>query len=164
MKVEGPFGAAFFRPQAGKRVILVAGGTGFAPIYAIAGAALAGDSGREIVVLAAARTLDGLYMIKALAALNHHSNVTVMIVVRDAPEGVDFIRRGDPIAQLPVLEASDVIYAAGSPAMVRGIAAKADVAGAVVYCDPFEQSGTGARTRTGFVDRMVSSVRRMVAG
>ena len=38
--VEGPFGSAFFRPGEGRRLILVASGTGFAPIWAIAKASL----------------------------------------------------------------------------------------------------------------------------
>eukprot|EP01036_Dinobryon_divergens_P056468 gene56468-75401_t len=40
LRVEGPFGAAHFRPGGSGRLVLVAGGTGFAPILSILAAAL----------------------------------------------------------------------------------------------------------------------------
>src|SRR5262245_50528322 len=49
VKLKGPFGAAYLRPGLPNRLVLVAGGTGFAPIWAIADAAMREHYERELV-------------------------------------------------------------------------------------------------------------------
>src|SRR5262249_59389781 len=50
VKIQGPFGLAFLRPASLNRLVLVASGTGFAPIWSIAVAAIRGHQRRHIVM------------------------------------------------------------------------------------------------------------------
>jgi len=77
VKVNGPFGTAFLRPYRSKRLVLVASGTGFAPIWAVAEAAIREQPRREIVLLVGGKTLESLYMIKALCRLALFPNVVI---------------------------------------------------------------------------------------
>jgi 3-phenylpropionate/trans-cinnamate dioxygenase ferredoxin reductase subunit len=55
VKVIGPLGSAYFQPQHPGRTVLVASGTGFAPMWSVAVAAIFEQPRRELVFLAAAR-------------------------------------------------------------------------------------------------------------
>ena len=55
--IDGPRGHAFLRPGASNRLVLVGSGTGFAPIWAVAAAALQENAERKIVLIAASRKL-----------------------------------------------------------------------------------------------------------
>jgi hypothetical protein len=67
--IEGPFGSAFFREGKSARLILASSGTGFAPIWSIACAALRENPYRQIFVIAGVRTDDPIYMSAALERL-----------------------------------------------------------------------------------------------
>ncbi len=75
VKVQGPFGSAFLRPASVNRLVLVASGTGFAPIWSIAVAAIQEHQRRHVVMVVGARTIDSLYMINALCVLARYPNV-----------------------------------------------------------------------------------------
>ncbi len=62
MRIEGPFGSFYLREDSEKPLILVAGGTGFAPIKAIVEHMLHIGNQREIHLYWGARTLKDLYM------------------------------------------------------------------------------------------------------
>jgi 3-phenylpropionate/trans-cinnamate dioxygenase ferredoxin reductase subunit len=141
LRVEGPFGAAFYRKASGRRLVLVAGGTGFAPIFSIAMAALADDPEREIALVVGARTIYSLYMAPALVMLQRHPGVVVTVTANELPAHSFIIQRGGPADHIPPLLPDDVVYAAGAPAMIRRIAELADEVGADFHSDPFEQSG-----------------------
>jgi hypothetical protein len=58
-----------------------------------------------------------------------------------APEHRDIVRRGDLVDHVPMLRATDLVYACGSPSMVARLAKLAIEAGADFHADPFEASG-----------------------
>jgi NAD(P)H-flavin reductase/ferredoxin len=145
LRVEGPFGTAFYRTSGVHRLVLVAGGTGFAPILSIAMAALAEDPKREIVVVAGARTIASLYMAPGLVQLQRFPNVRIVVTAGEVPAGIGIVRRGGPADHMPQLLRTDIVYAAGAPAMIERIAEKADLVGADFYSDPFEPAAPNVR-------------------
>src|SRR5579864_3814527 len=140
LRVQGPFGQAFLRPGGTGRLILAGSGTGFAPVWAIAVMALRENRQRPIVMIAGARRLKALYMTPALALLARQPNVTVIPTIDEGPSPTPAVRIGRIEAQLPALDASDIIYACGSPRMVDAVAARVENAGATFYADPFESA------------------------
>jgi CDP-4-dehydro-6-deoxyglucose reductase, E3 len=138
LRMQGPYGRAFLRPGGKGRLILAGSGTGFAPIWALACTALRENRDRPIVVIAGARKLSALYMTPALALLARLPNVTVIPVIEEAPSPFPSLKIGRIEAHLPPLDASDIVYACGSPRMVDALAGFVEEAGATFYADPFE--------------------------
>lgn len=137
VKMIGPYGAAYFQPGRTDRLVLIAGGTGFAPIWSIADAAIRENYHRELVLIVGVRSLESLYMIPALYRLAECPNVKVVPVVETFSGGNPAISVGRPTDYLPALRPDDVIYAAGVPPMVAAVEAAAEAAGAVCHSDPF---------------------------
>jgi NAD(P)H-flavin reductase/ferredoxin len=137
VKLMGPFGSAFFREGHAGRVVLVASGTGFAPMWSIAVAAILERPQRELVFVAAARSIRSLYMHAALCRLALFPNVTIIPLVSEPQNVSRAIRSGRPTDHLPNLSPDDVVYAAGAPAMTESVARMAKAAGARCYTDPF---------------------------
>ena len=54
LKITGPFGSAYFRDHLTNRLVLIAMGTGFAPIWSIANAAIAENPYRHMVMVVGA--------------------------------------------------------------------------------------------------------------
>jgi 3-phenylpropionate/trans-cinnamate dioxygenase ferredoxin reductase subunit len=148
VKLTGPLGMAFFRRQQAGRVVLVAGGTGFAPMWSVAIAALAERRDREIVFVVGSRTLKSLYMIRALCKLAHFRGVSIVPVVAEPQAMSGAIRIGHPTDYLPALSASDAVYTAGAPAMVTVVARAAGTVGARCYTDPFEAQSSEPEQRS----------------
>jgi 3-phenylpropionate/trans-cinnamate dioxygenase ferredoxin reductase subunit len=138
VKLEGPFGSAYLRSLPGRRFVLVASGTGFAPIWSIAEAAIKSDPRREMVLIVAARNLHNLYMAPALCRLALFPRVTIIPVVSEHQDVTAAVRHGMPTDYIPALTQDDVVFAAGAPEMVRAAARIAAAADAKCYCDPFE--------------------------
>ena len=141
LTIHGPFGHAFLRPRQSNRLVLVAGGTGFAPMWAIGDAALREHPWRQIIFVASARHIEQLYMLPALDLARRFPNVTVIATTDVAQTENPSIRLGRPHEQLPKLRPGDTVYAAGAPAMVEAVAAAALKAQAHFYADPFEPAG-----------------------
>ena len=144
VKLTGPLGAAFFRPDHPGRTVLVASGTGFAPIWATALAAILERRDRDMILVVGARRLRSLYMLRALCKLAQFPNVTIVPVVSEAQKFSSAVRIGRPTDYVPALSSSDVIYAAGAPGMVQGVARMARGAGAKCYMDPFAPQASRA--------------------
>jgi 3-phenylpropionate/trans-cinnamate dioxygenase ferredoxin reductase subunit len=140
VKVTGPFGSAFLRPAHRGSIVLVASGTGFAPMWSIAVAAIMERPQREMIFVVAARKLHSLYMHAALCRLALFPNVTIIPVVGEPQRVSHAIRLGLPTDHLPNLSANDVVYTAGAPAMTESVARLARAAGARCYADPFVSS------------------------
>jgi 3-phenylpropionate/trans-cinnamate dioxygenase ferredoxin reductase subunit len=138
VKLEGPFGSAYLRPFHSQRLVLVASGSGFAPIWSIAEAAIKMEPRREIVLIVSARRIASLYMIPALCRLALFPNVTIIPVASESQDVTAVVRDGMPTDHLPALTPHDIIFAAGAPEMVRAVARISVAAGAQCYCDPFE--------------------------
>ncbi|HEV7259643.1 MAG TPA: 2Fe-2S iron-sulfur cluster-binding protein [Bosea sp. (in: a-proteobacteria)] len=147
VSIHGPFGSAFHRPGEG-RIVLVAAGTGWAPIWAIARASRYREPRREMVVVAGARDPRNLYMRDALAWL---AGTGVGHVVATASGQVaEGVRAGRPTDHLPGLRDSDVVHVAGSPEMVAAVEQLCREAGATCHADAFVASPT----RQSFKDKV----------
>jgi NAD(P)H-flavin reductase/ferredoxin len=140
VKLTGPFGSSYLRPGNTNRLILVANSTGFAPIWSIADAAMNENPNREMVMIVGARTIDSLYMVRALCWLAACPNVWVVPVVDRPQMASDAIRIGKPIDYIPELRPDDIIYGCGGPAMVDAVARMAAGVGAKCYTDAFVSS------------------------
>lgn len=152
VKLIGPFGTAYFRPDHPGRLVLVASGTGFAPMWSVAIAGITERRDREMVVVVGARTIKSLYMIRALCKLAKYPRVTIIPVVSESQNLSHAIRTGRPTEHLPNLSPSDVIYTAGAPAMVEHVAHMAGAVGARCYADPFA-SESGKSEQRGLLAR-----------
>jgi 3-phenylpropionate/trans-cinnamate dioxygenase ferredoxin reductase subunit len=137
VKLTGPFGSAFLRPGHAGSIVLVASGTGFAPMWSIAVAAITERPQRELIFVVAARKLQSLYMHGALCRLARFPNVTIIPTVSEPQSVSAAVRVGRPTEHLPNLSANDVVYTAGAPAMTESVARIARAAGARCYADPF---------------------------
>jgi 3-phenylpropionate/trans-cinnamate dioxygenase ferredoxin reductase subunit len=141
VKMTGPFGAAYFRPNDSRRLVLISSGTGFAPIWAIAEAAIREKPKRELVLIAGARDLDSIYMISALCRLALFPGVTIVPTTLRRQSITPAVRHGPPTNYLPILSKSDVVYAAGTPALVQAVVQIAQACGAPYFADPFLPAG-----------------------
>jgi NAD(P)H-flavin reductase len=146
VKLIGPFGSANFRPGRPHRLVLVAGGTGFAPLWSIAVAAMNERPERELVLVVGARRLESLYMIPALSRLARYPNVSIIPVTSEPQTVSTVVRQGRQTDHLPALSPHDLVYAAGAPAMVESVARVAREAGARCYADPFEPMSDGVQS------------------
>jgi 3-phenylpropionate/trans-cinnamate dioxygenase ferredoxin reductase subunit len=140
VKLRGPFGSAFFRTNHSGRIVLVASGTGFAPMWSIAVAAIMEQPRRELVLVVAARRLHSFYMHAALCRLALFPNVKIIPIVSEPQNVTSAIRNGRPTDYLPALLPDDVVYTSGAPAVTDGVARLAKAAGAACYTDPFVSS------------------------
>jgi 3-phenylpropionate/trans-cinnamate dioxygenase ferredoxin reductase subunit len=137
VKLTGPYGSAYFRPNLDSRMILVATSTGFAPIWSIAVAALRESPERLMMIIAGGRTIESLYMGPALVQLARFPNVVVVPVCSTPQTLTSAVNLGRPTDYLPRLLPTDVLYACGAPGMIDSIKSIAARIGAVCYADPF---------------------------
>ena len=121
VKIQGPFGTAFLRPASPKRLVLVASGTGFAPIWSIAVAAIQEQPHRHVVMVVGARTIESLYMIDALCTLARYPNVTIVPVVETPQNVTTVILTGSVADHIPELSAEDTVHACGPPRLVEAV-------------------------------------------
>ncbi|WP_181704878.1 2Fe-2S iron-sulfur cluster-binding protein [Chthonobacter rhizosphaerae] len=152
VRIRGPFGNAFLRRQP-ENLVLASTGTGFAPVWAIAVAALKGQPGRRVCVIAGARTSSQLYMGEAAAWLR--ANGALVVLTAGDGDG-RLVRRERPAALLSFVRSNDVVYAAGSPSHVdlaRSIALAQD---AMFYADPFY----AAEKTLSLTRRLLAPIRR----
>jgi len=137
VRLSGPHGSAFFRPKHQGGTLLVSGGTGFAPMWAIATAAITEAPERELIFVVAARDLASFYMHRALCRLALFPNVTIVPVVTEPQAMSRAFRGGLPTEHLPNLSPNDIVYTAGAPGLTDHVARVAKAAGARCYTDPF---------------------------
>ena len=142
--IDGPFGHAFLRPQQSNRLILVGTGTGFAPVWAICDAALKENPARDIVVVTGARTIASLYMWRALGLASRFRNVTVIATLEQGFASHPQLKPGRLLDHIPAMTRDDIVYAAGSPAMVEAMGRLSQQAQALFYRDPFEAAANGS--------------------
>lgn len=137
VRIRGPFGSSFFRPNRPGRMVLVGAGTGFAPVWAIARAALDEDPLREILLVAGARSLGHFYMAPALEQLAQSPNVAIRAFVRHADAGTPESLVGSAVDRLPPLWSDDTIFACGSPDTVDEVRTHCAMAGIACHTDSF---------------------------
>lgn len=120
--IEGPFGSAYLREQHAGPILCIAGGSGLAPIKAIAEAAIAAGMQQPLHVYFGARSERDLYLVAHFQALaRQHPHMSFTPVLSEAPAQTRW-RRGlvtDAVAQdLQDLDGWKA-YVAGPPAMVE---------------------------------------------
>lgn len=135
--VEGPFGIACLQPDRSNRLVLVSGGTGFAPIWAIAQAALDDNPDRDITMVIGARQTQDLYMAKAVKRLAAAPNISLKVTVDEGPVKYGSIKIGRPTEFLIELSAEDTVHVAGPPPLVAAVEALGREAGCDVFADAF---------------------------
>jgi len=137
LRMEGPFGSFFLREDSERPIILLASGTGFAPIKAIAEHIFhkrlnvdePGKPARRVVLYWGARTRKDLYLdaLPALWAREQPNFAYVPVLSEALPDDAWTGRTGfvhqAVMADIPDLSAHQV-YACGAPVMVE--AARAD--------------------------------------
>ena len=153
VRLTGPYGSAFFREGHPGRIVLVASGTGFAPMWSVAVAAIMERPQRELVFIVAARNIRALYMHAALCRLALFPNITIIPLVSEAQSVSHAVRKGRPTEHLPQLSSDDVVYTAGAPAMTDSVAQMAKAAGARCYTDPFV-ANAGLSGQAGLMTRL----------
>jgi len=129
LRIEGPFGQFVYHENASP-VLMIAGGTGFAPLKAMLRQELerAADGTREIHFYWGARTATDLYEESQLLAwVGQHPRLKFTAVLSDEGAADASHRRVGwvheaVLADYPTLETFD-IYAAGPPAMIEAIRA-----------------------------------------
>jgi CDP-4-dehydro-6-deoxyglucose reductase len=133
LRFEGPFGSFFLREESSKPVILLGGGTGFAPIKSIVEQALAKGSTRPMHIYWGAKARVDLYMHElpqqwaAEHAHLHYAPVLSEPAADDAWDGRTGFVHQAVLADFPDLSGFQV-YACGSPLMID--AARKDFAAA----------------------------------
>lgn len=140
LRIEGPLGSFFLREESKKPAVLLAGGTGFAPIKALVEHAIHNHMTRPMHVYWGARDRTGLYLPDLGGAwAGAHAHITYVPVLSDAtPEDAWAARTG--LVHRAVLEdhpdlSGFQVYACGAPAMID--AARADFTAAGLPSDEF---------------------------
>jgi len=122
IRMEGPFGTFFLREESEKPIVLLASGTGFAPIKAMIGHATAAGMKRPMTLYWGCRVRADLYMDELAAQWHGAGRLTYVPVLSDAtPEDrwsgrTGFVHRA-VMEDLPDLSGYQV-YACGAPVMV----------------------------------------------
>ena len=124
LRLSGPLGAAYLRRHHEGPMLMVAGGTGLAPVLSIVRGALAAGMTNPVHLYFGVRTVDDLYCIDRLTALAAaHPQIHVHQVIANGPVHGD-LRSGlvtDAIAaDWPDL-AGVRAYLCGAPAMVDAV-------------------------------------------
>ncbi len=126
MRIEAPFGSFYLREDSNKPIIMVAGGTGFAPIKAIIEYMIHNNIQRKVSLYWGARARQDLYMLElAESWASAHTNIEFIPVLSDAlPEDL-WQGRGGLVHQAVLNDFSQSsltdyeVYCCGSPAMVE---------------------------------------------
>jgi NAD(P)H-flavin reductase/ferredoxin len=134
VSVRGPFGQAFLRDGTGP-IVLVSGGTGWAPIWSLAAFARRTQRHRDMIVIAGARDPASVYMHKSLEWLTDDGVRNVTATTEIGASGS--LLPGLPTHYLPSLGLEDTVYVAGPPGLVDSVRTKARLARARCYADPF---------------------------
>ncbi len=123
LRLKGPLGSFFIREDSDKPMILVAGGTGFAPIKSMLEHAFATHMDREMVLYWGVRALKDLYMAELpLQWQREHPHFT-FIPVLSSPEATDqWQGRTGYVHEAVLADFADLsgyeVYACGAPVMV----------------------------------------------
>jgi CDP-4-dehydro-6-deoxyglucose reductase len=155
LRFEGPHGSFFLREDSDKPVVLVAGGTGFAPIKGIVEHALHTHIARPMTLYWGGRRPQDLYL-DALAQgwAREHAHFSYVPVISDALPEDDWQGRSGLVhravmADLPDLSGRQV-YACGAPAMIdaarQDFVARCGLPAEEFFADAFTYAADGQKT------------------
>ena len=136
LRFQGPYGGFFLREESTKPMILLAGGTGFAPIKALVEHAIHNHIARPMEIYWGARNKAGLYLPDLPAGwASTHSHIRYVPVLSDEVwAGRTGLAHKAVLEDHPDLYAHQV-YACGAPAMID--AARADFTAAGLPAEEF---------------------------
>jgi len=131
LRFQGPYGSFFLREESAKPMILLAGGTGFAPIKALVEHAIHKNVTRPMEIYWGARTRAGLYLPDLPADwAAAHRHIRYVPVLSDATPRDAWRGRGGLVHRAVLEDHQDLaqhqVYACGAPAMID--AARAEFA------------------------------------
>jgi CDP-4-dehydro-6-deoxyglucose reductase len=124
LRVEGPFGSFFLREDSDKPMVLLASGTGFAPIKAIIEHLVHTKSQRKAVLYWGCRSRADLYMHEwAEAAVKEHGHLRYVPVLSEARPEDGWTGRTGLVHQAVMQDLPNLmeyqVYACGVPIMVE---------------------------------------------
>jgi CDP-4-dehydro-6-deoxyglucose reductase, E3 len=127
LRFEGPLGTFYLRDESAKPIVMVASGTGFAPIKSMCGVALEKGMKRPITLYWGCRTRRDLYQLQVPESWQHPDFRFIPVLSDPTPEcgwsgRTGFVHRA-VMEDFPDLSGHQV-YACGAPVMVD--AARAD--------------------------------------
>ncbi len=123
LRIEGPLGNFFLREDSDKPIILVAGGTGFAPIKAVIEHAFHHGTDRQMVLYWGVRSRADLYLPDLPAEWQRrHPNFSFIPVLSDALPDDRWPGRTGFVHKAVMTDFGDLsgyqVYACGGPAMI----------------------------------------------
>ena len=140
LRFEGPLGTFRLREESTKPMVMVAGGTGFAPIKALVEHAIHNHSARPIAIYWGAKNRAGLYLPELpmnWAAV--HSNISYVPVLSEPAESDAWTGRTGLVHEAVLADFADLsghqAYVCGAPVMVE--AAQRDFTGRGLPADEF---------------------------
>jgi NAD(P)H-flavin reductase/ferredoxin len=157
VRLEGPFGHAYHRPGR-DRLVIVSGGVGWAPAWAVARESRLCEPERELHVIAGGRDPQDLYMRDSLAWLRDRG-ASAVLTCSGAEPPAD-ARIGRPTDHMPALTARDTVLVAGTPGLVAAVRERAQAAGALCYADPFTPAPADVSGHSGWIGRLIQPFRR----
>ncbi len=124
LRFEGPLGTFFMRDDSDKPVVLLASGTGFAPVKAIIEHAFHRQNPRPMVLYWGARVLGDLYMRELAEQWAHtHANFKFVPVLSEPLPADGWTGRTGLVHEAVVQDLPDLrpfqVYACGAPVMVE---------------------------------------------
>lgn len=124
LRFEGPFGTYFLREEETRPRIMVAGGTGFAPLKALAQQALDAGASRPLHLFWGARDAQDLYMHElAESWAREHANFSYTPVLSESADGWNGARGWvhESVAAAYENFSEFDVYASGPPVMVDAL-------------------------------------------
>jgi CDP-4-dehydro-6-deoxyglucose reductase len=124
LRIEGPFGTFYLRENSDKPIVLLAGGTGFAPIKSIVETALQKGSRRPMHLYWGGRTRQDIYMMDlAQSWAQQHPQIHFNPVLSMATPACDWQGRTGYVHEAVMSDLPDLsghqVYACGTPLMVN---------------------------------------------
>ncbi len=150
LRIEAPFGSFYLREESSKPIVMVAGGTGFAPIKGIIEHLIHQNIQREVTLYWGARTLEDLYMLDLPKAwANMMSHIKFVPVLSEPLPTDQWQGRVGLVHQAVLDDFEDLsayqVYCCGAPGMVdiahqafqtKGLPADEFFSDAFTYANP----------------------------
>ena len=155
LRIEAPFGSFYYHSESEKPMIMVAGGTGFAPIKGIVEHMIHNNIKREVTLYWGARTRQDLYLPELPTAwAEAYPHIQFIPVLSDATPEDNWQGRTGLVHQAVLDDIDDLsgfeVYCCGAPAMVEvahvsfinaGLAEEAFFSDAFNYAKPVTSVG-----------------------
>lgn len=123
LRFEGPFGVFFLREESAKPIILLASGTGFAPIKAMIEHALHAGSERPLTLYWGGRVRADLYLNELPERWHREQGIRYVPVLSEAPPSDNWTGRTGFVHRAVMEDFPDLsrhqVYACGAPVMVE---------------------------------------------